>query len=130
MDFADITYTIPRPNIFSGVEPCLAVALACVPMMRPLLGRSVYTPDGSGRMPVKAPKQSTGSKPPGSDGFQQLKDESSQLWLRPMGPKYNVGVAVQDRESQESLARETRLEEQTPPGSGGISMKQEWAVRG
>ncbi|PYI00339.1 hypothetical protein BO78DRAFT_268904, partial [Aspergillus sclerotiicarbonarius CBS 121057] len=40
MNFADITYTLPRANIFSGIEPCLAVTLTSVPMMRPLLGRS------------------------------------------------------------------------------------------
>ncbi|KAJ5952347.1 uncharacterized protein N7479_010760 [Penicillium vulpinum] len=30
VDFADITYSIPRANIFSGLEPCLAVILASI----------------------------------------------------------------------------------------------------
>jgi hypothetical protein len=38
MDFADITYSLPRANIFSGLEPSLAVCLACIPLLRPLFG--------------------------------------------------------------------------------------------
>jgi hypothetical protein len=43
MDFSDITFTILKANIFSGIEPCLAVVLASVPMMRPIFRRSTGT---------------------------------------------------------------------------------------
>lgn len=38
MDYNDITYTLPLANIFSGLEPNLAVTLACIPLLAPLLG--------------------------------------------------------------------------------------------
>jgi hypothetical protein len=113
MDFTDITYTIPRANIFSGLEPCLAVVLASVPMMRPLLGRSVYTPNGTG---PKSSSPSAGPKPDPSasgDGFHRLDDNSSQLCLQPLGQKKIAGVGVREQDSlsggsEESLTLETR----------------------
>ncbi|PKX94234.1 putative integral membrane protein [Aspergillus novofumigatus IBT 16806] len=113
MDFTDITYTIPRANIFSGLEPCLAVILASVPMMRPLLGRSVYTPNGTG---PKSSAPSAGPKPDPSasgDGFHRLGDNSSQLCLQPLGQKKFAGVGVREQDSlsggsEESLTLETR----------------------
>ncbi|KAH1850236.1 hypothetical protein KXW75_006808, partial [Aspergillus fumigatus] len=112
MDFTDITYTIPRANIFSGLEPCLAVVLASVPMMRPLLGRSVYTPNGTG---PKSSAPSAGPKadaPAPGDGFQRLGDNSSQLCLQPLGQKkFGVGVPEEvslSGGSEESLTFETR----------------------
>ncbi|KAE8152832.1 hypothetical protein BDV25DRAFT_127699 [Aspergillus avenaceus] len=101
MDFNDITYTLPRANIFSGVEPCLAVVLASVPLMRPLLGRSIYTPDGT---PAKASNPSAGVKPASGDGFQQLGDNSSQLHLRPLETKNstgNISIGGMSRRSEE-----------------------------
>ncbi|KAL4863805.1 hypothetical protein BDV12DRAFT_206177 [Aspergillus spectabilis] len=138
MDFADITYTIPKANIFSGVEPCLAVILASVPMMRPLLGRTTTTPNATGRTPVKSLSKSGGKPNTGDDGFQPLDDDTSQLWLRPMGRKHYAGISVQqsglDRDSggsQETLDRvEGRTGRGYGNGNGGITVKQEWAVEG
>ncbi|KAL4880292.1 hypothetical protein BJY04DRAFT_219288 [Aspergillus karnatakaensis] len=144
MDFADITYTMPKANIFSGIEPCLAVILACIPMMRPLLGRTTTTPNATGRTPVKSLSKSAGKQNTGDDGFQPLDDDTSQLWLRPMGPKHYAGISVQqsglDGESngsQESLERmergvgratSQRRENGNLNLNGGITVKQEWAV--
>ncbi|KAI9036935.1 putative integral membrane protein [Aspergillus affinis] len=111
MDFNDITFTLPRANIFSGVEPCLAVILSSIPLMRPLLGRSTYTPEVTARRPTKSSAPS-GPKPADDGGFQPLQDNSSQLCLQPMGGKHHANVAVQNSTStgglsggsQESLA--------------------------
>ncbi|GIK02902.1 hypothetical protein Aspvir_006965 [Aspergillus viridinutans] len=113
MDFTDITYTITRANIFSGLEPCLAVILASIPLMRPLLGRSVYTPNGTG---PKSSSPSAGPKPDPSafgDGFHRPEDDSSQLCLQPLGQKKFAGVGVREQDSlcegsEESLTLETR----------------------
>ncbi|KAH1642612.1 hypothetical protein KXX39_007697 [Aspergillus fumigatus] len=120
MDFTDITYTIPRANIFSGLEPCLAVVLASVPMMRPLLGRSVYTPNGTG---PKSSAPSAGPKadaPAPGDGFQRLGDNSSQLCLQPLGQKkFGVGVPEEvslSGGSEESLTFETRRQRERALG--------------
>ncbi|KAL4783836.1 hypothetical protein BJX76DRAFT_368090 [Aspergillus varians] len=143
MNFADITYTIPRANIFSGMEPCLAVILASVPMMRPLLGRTNSTPNASDQTPrhSKSLPKSGGPKRAGTqeDEFQPLDDDTSQLWLRPLGPKHYAGISVRrdqdgafirdgdgdgDRDSERS--REDLVD--ASRGSGGITVKQEWAV--
>ncbi|KXG47544.1 uncharacterized protein PGRI_014140 [Penicillium griseofulvum] len=94
MNFADITYSIPRANIFSGLEPCLAVILASVPMMRPLLGRSTYTPEVTACPSDRSSSASKRSRSTDDSEFQPLKDDSSELCLRPVGPKHEVGVAV------------------------------------
>jgi hypothetical protein len=137
MDFTDITYSIPTANIFSGLEPCLAVILASVPMMRPLLRRSAYTPEVTARSSNKCPSPSGRSRSTGDGEFQPLQDDSSELCLRPIGPKHEVGVAVQNlaetreipRRSGESLeAGESRDVDQSEKRGLGISVKQEWAV--
>ncbi|KAL2812247.1 hypothetical protein BDW59DRAFT_178657 [Aspergillus cavernicola] len=160
MNFADITYTIPRANIFSGIEPCLAVILASIPMMRPLLGRTTTTPDASGRTPVKSKSKSksSSSKSSGQNGgrginhnhnhndhdndnddygfqFRPLDDDTSQLWLRPLGPvKHSAGISVQRRRGDEdgdslggSFSEELL---HRGYGDGRIRVQQEWAVEG
>ncbi|KAJ5479303.1 hypothetical protein N7530_004812 [Penicillium desertorum] len=137
MDFTDITYSIPTANIFSGLEPCLAVILASVPMMRPLLRRSAYTPEVTARSSNKCSSPSGRSRSTGDGEFQPLQDDSSELCLRPIGPKHEVGVAVQNlaetreipRRSGEPLeAGESRDVDQSEKRGLGISVKQEWAT--
>ncbi|KAL2813026.1 hypothetical protein BJX63DRAFT_443261 [Aspergillus granulosus] len=147
MDFADITYTIPQANIFSGIEPCLAVILASVPMMRPLLGRAGSTPDATGRTPVSSSMKKSGTGAKGSrtgtgdeDGFERLDDDTSQLWLRPMGGKHYAGISVRQHGhgedgvggsggSMESLENGPGAQrERSTSGGRGITVKQEWAV--
>lgn len=137
MDFADITYSIPLANIFSGLEPCLAVILASIPMMRPLMGRSKYTPEVTAHPSNKSSSPSGRSRSTGDSEFQPLQDDSSELCLRPVGPQHKVGVAVPNptkpreipRGSEDSLeAGESRDMDQMQNGGLGISVKQEWAV--
>ncbi|KAF1967291.1 hypothetical protein BU23DRAFT_559496 [Bimuria novae-zelandiae CBS 107.79] len=94
MDFADITYTLPKANIFSGLEPCIAVVLACIPLMRPLLGRSAETPYGSGKTPGNTGSKDSGAKSGGEDGFQRLDDDTSNLVLRPMGLQHRADASA------------------------------------
>lgn len=49
VDYSDITYSTPIPFIFSGLEPTLAVTLPCIPLLRPLLGQSKYSANGTAR---------------------------------------------------------------------------------
>lgn len=49
VDMTDITYTILMPILWSALEPCLAITLACIPLLRPLLGGK-YTPTGTARL--------------------------------------------------------------------------------
>ncbi|KAJ5660568.1 hypothetical protein N7507_007019 [Penicillium longicatenatum] len=103
MSFTDITYSLPRANIFSGVEPCLAVVTASIPLMRPLLGRSVYTPESSTR-----PSKLSGSFPraglTAGNGSQPMDDETSQLWMRPIGTNPEVDIEIQKSDSLGDLS--------------------------
>ncbi|KAJ5782859.1 hypothetical protein N7457_004633 [Penicillium paradoxum] len=139
MDFADLTYSIPLVNVFSGLEICLAVILSSVPLMRPLLTRSSRTPDPTAHTSSKSSPSSRRSKFTGDEEFQRLQDDSNDLALCPIGPKHEVGIAVhkfkpteeQHWGSGDSIAsgktRDVDLEENS--GWGTISVKQEWAVR-
>ncbi|KAI1340025.1 hypothetical protein F5Y15DRAFT_61891 [Xylariaceae sp. FL0016] len=49
VDFADVTYTISNAVLFSALEPCLAITLACVPVLRPLLPQR-YQPSESAKI--------------------------------------------------------------------------------
>ncbi|KAJ5477410.1 hypothetical protein N7539_007554 [Penicillium diatomitis] len=134
MDFADITYTIPRANIFSGVEPCLAVILASVPLMRPLLGRSAQNSEVTAAHTRKPSEPSAASTKRCENGFLQLEDNSSQLQLRPVGTKHRVGVLAQetDRTSEESMEMtqsSPRSQDCDTKRDHGISVKQEWDVQ-
>lgn len=39
IDYNDVTYTSTPAVLMSAVEPCLAVLLACIPLLRPLIAR-------------------------------------------------------------------------------------------
>lgn len=124
MDFNDITYSIPLANIFSGLEPSIAVVLACVPLLRPLFGRAKYSNTGTAHY-VENSGASKSAERPIQQGrhFEPLSDDSSQYRLRPLGNKFEVDVSASDR-----------LGVNGPPGSSdsdeghgrGITVKQEW----
>lgn len=38
VDMTDATFTIPLPILWSALEPCLGITLACIPLLRPLFG--------------------------------------------------------------------------------------------
>ncbi|KAG9195395.1 hypothetical protein G6011_00516 [Alternaria panax] len=121
MDFTDITFTILKANIFSCLEPCLAVVLACIPLMHPLLGRSAPTPYGSGKKSANTEPKSVSVKAVSGDGFERLDDDTSRLWLRPMERQHRVDTSdLQEimpedaREAyQESLDRKERNDDIT-----------------
>lgn len=83
MEIAAITFTIPRANVFNGIEPCLAVILASVPMTRLLLGRSAATPNQSSERPVKVVSKVKTPKMTDNE-FERLDDYNGNLQLRPM----------------------------------------------
>jgi hypothetical protein len=94
MDFADINFTIPNVNIFSGIEPCLAVVLASIPMMRPLLGRSAPTPYRADQKVTDTEIEAAGLKRVSDRGFERLDDDTSSMWLTPMGLRHYAGTSA------------------------------------
>lgn len=97
IDYSDITFNVPTSLIFSGLEPCLAVALACVPVLRPLLGKfggSTVRSTGLSSGKLGSNKFSSSK----NKDFEQLNDDSSsQCQLRPLGPKHVAEARAQQR---------------------------------
>ncbi|KAH7131010.1 integral membrane protein [Dactylonectria macrodidyma] len=82
LKFADMTHSGLIATIFSGLEPSVALALSCVPYLRPYFGgtfrspKNTYNSDGV----IRSNKASNNSRP-----FEELNDDaSSEVQLRPI----------------------------------------------
>lgn len=91
----DVTYTILMPIMWSALEPCLAITLACIPLLRPLLGGR-YTPTGTAKLgpPTMKSRAVTQKR---SRRFNLLEDEvcitalaDGGSRLRPESVRYDV----------------------------------------
>jgi hypothetical protein len=117
LDFADMTYSGVLATILSGLEPAVAIALACIPLLRPLYksrssghGASQYTEDNTGL--TKKGRKSC---------FDTLNDNSSEIQLQPVKPDHQVKVsAMSDGRSERSLSM---------VDPGGITIDRKWEVR-
>lgn len=122
MDFADITYSIPSANIFSGLEPSVAVILACIPLLRPLLGRHKGSTDGPSRYGASStPSQALELKSKDARHFEPLSDDSSQYRLRPVGPKHLADVRTTTPTGRGSSDFEDE-------DANGITVSKRWKV--
>ena len=95
-----MTYTGVPATIFTGIEPAVALSLACIPFLRPLVKGKAFRTTG-----VDSPyasrtlgSRTLGSKAP-SNGtnrpFKELSDDSSEVQLQPLGGdslKYEADV--------------------------------------
>ncbi|KAI1393144.1 uncharacterized protein F4822DRAFT_1553 [Hypoxylon trugodes] len=120
IDFYDVTYTISRTILFSALEPCVAVILACVITLRPLFGGQ-YLPDGTATFSPRA-IEAMSRRNPSSRHFKQLNDES-ETRLRPEEVRYQTYIT----KSPEPFAGLGSMGEGLEMGS--ISIKHEWTVQ-
>lgn len=60
IDYSDITYNITDALIFGALEPSVGVTLACLPLLRPLLGRSKYSDNGTVQLKDSSESPSNG----------------------------------------------------------------------
>jgi hypothetical protein len=127
LDFMDMTYTGVLATILSGLEPSVAIALACIPLMRPLFGRK--DPSGKGSAYEYSNKSSGiytkevrgAVRDPNS--FTEIvddNDDSSEVHLQPIKPCQNTSVTTEPIDRRESI---TAL-----PGQA-ISVQKKWEVR-
>jgi hypothetical protein len=112
VDTTDITYTVAMPIMWSALEPCIGITLACVPLLRPLFGGR-YTPTGTARFGAssksfKNTKSIHTLSKSGSRRFEKFHDDYSitQLGsvadLRPEPLQYNANVKTKDGRQIES----------------------------
>jgi hypothetical protein len=129
LDYNDITHNIPHALIFGALEPSVGIILSCLPLLRPLLGRSKYSSDGtagysgSHDLPSNPVRSGNALK---SNGFAELDDDSSQYRLRPLGPKHTVAVGNKATDRSSDLSDEQSLNNEED--RSGIVVKQHWSV--
>lgn len=79
IDFTDITYSSAEAYVWSAVEPGLAITLACVPLLRPLLGgKHSKTGTALNTMP-KSMISGTSNR---SKAFRRIQEDSSEYQLQ------------------------------------------------
>ncbi|KAF9880814.1 integral membrane protein [Colletotrichum karsti] len=78
LKYTDVTFGIPNALIFSALEPGVGITLACIPFLRPLLGRSNYSPKGTARYYTTVESSdNTGRRVSGRNGLALVGDDSS-----------------------------------------------------
>lgn len=92
VDQSDITYTVAWAVVFSALECSVAVSLSCIPLLRPLLGRTKYSKNGTAivQSTCKSGRRSINGKI--KDALQQIDDDSSEIELRPHGSIHQAGI--------------------------------------
>lgn len=114
-----MTYSGVVATILSGLEPSVALALACVPFLRPYFGRgfgelkSSYNA-GNGSKSLKENRSGD------SRTFQELRDDASDVQLRPM----NDGVQDTHVSAKGTSNRITGSNDQTH-----ITVQKQWEVK-
>lgn len=138
VDYSDLTFNVPKALILSSLEPSLGVTLACIPLLRPLLGRSKYSETGTARYNVSGDTGTSGRNGGLSGGggqnkgFAVLDDDSSQHQLRPLGGKNKTDISHGNPSSRTSSDGDDGTYEghhvRGRGGSKGITVKQTWLV--
>jgi hypothetical protein len=118
-----MTYTGVLATIFTGIEPAVALSLACVPFLRPLIRSRNNASTGSDSQYARSSKGiSKGSS--GSRGaFKALDDDSSEIQLQPLGSdslKYEAEVSPGGRGEEPPVA--------STESAGAIFVKKDWDV--
>ncbi|KAI2602567.1 hypothetical protein GGR54DRAFT_644910 [Hypoxylon sp. NC1633] len=121
IDFDDITWTIPHTVLFSALEPCVAVTLACVIILRPLFGGQ-HSPEGTATF--NSATVDALSRRQSNRRFKQLNDDSSETRLRPeeVGYKASIANSPEPFKGFGSMG-DLNLE------MGSIAIRHEWTVK-
>lgn len=120
---SDVTFTILMPIMWSALEPCLAITLACIPLLRPLMGGR-YTPTGTAKLGPPTMKSRAGTQKR-SRRFNLLEDEVCITKSADEGPQLrpeSIRYDVISRHSHNDVNTDTDVE------LGAISVKKDWRV--
>lgn len=123
IELADFSGTGAIGVMFSALEPCLLITAACVPLLRPILGRK-YSSTGTARVSNDTSSNSIGSGL--RSGFLKLKDTSSLKRLRPDVVRYDATVVSKDATSEQN-GEDTRMANGTELSA--IRVKKDWTVQ-
>lgn len=127
LTYADITYSVPVPLIWSMLEPTLGITLACLPVIRPLFLRGTgSTRNQSGSYP------SSGSRFDGRN-FQNI-DQQQLYPLKGAKRETVIRHTSQEEESLDVSSLQSDEAKQLPDSStahldSGITVRQEFRMK-
>lgn len=101
MDYLDITYSGVPFILMSVVEPSLAVTLACVPLLRPLLGNHATRYSASGtreHVASLSPVVLSGSNSTAAPSTRRKRGRSSVLTVPPQVLQYHYEMGLCSKE--------------------------------
>lgn len=121
-----MTYEGVLATVLSGLEPAVAIVLACVPLMRPLFGKSRHSIDtgyqySSGKQITFTLKKNKSHGLDPTATFSELADgtnNSSQIELRPVEGIQRVCISSDEERKQEKKI-----------SPRAISVERKWEVR-
>lgn len=122
LDFTDMTWSGLLATLFSGLEPSVAISLACVPFLRPLFGTNeatppptkYYLPDGSNQF-------SKGNRSGNDRPFEEL-DDASDIQLQPVKGESDFTILT-------NIDNEDKDEQDSSNQSNGIRVYTKWEVK-
>lgn len=120
-----MTYTGVLATILSGLEPAVAIVLACIPLLRPLYKSRRSDDDtsyyhGSGKTSGLSSSAKKGSVAQ-EHTLSALDSNSSEIQLRPVKPEHDVQVsAAPDGQDEAHFTLKDR---------SGITVDTRWEVR-
>lgn len=122
LEFADMPYSGLLATVFSGLEPAVAITLACIPFLRPVL-RGESAIEQSSHYEVSHGSHATSRKATrvnDSRAFEELNDNSSEIQLRPIKGEQDVRVSASPASNEENIK---------PNDSRFITIQKKWEVR-
>jgi hypothetical protein len=126
-----MTHTGVLATILSGLEPAVAIVLACIPLMRPLFGkkdpctnRSTYDYNSNKSSDIYSKKdcRSAGRDTLTFTELMDDNDDSSEVHLQPMKGVQEVSVTT------EPVVQSRRESVHVLPGQA-ITVERQWEVR-
>lgn len=113
LEFADMTHSGVLATILSGLEPAVAIALSCIPLLRPLVARrnasrsrAEYIYNNSSVSPYSSKRKGRTTKKDGLSIFTDIdNDNSSEVHLQPIAHAHSTDVvdAARQQERRKSM---------------------------
>ncbi|KAK1834593.1 hypothetical protein QBC39DRAFT_252092 [Podospora conica] len=119
LHFEDMTYTGVLATVLTGMEPSIALSLACIPFLRPLVRGAL----GSSAADSRYASHALGSKNlGGSRPFKEMSDDASEVQLQPMGSD------TASKYEAEATRETPQAHKQSFGSSGAILVSKGWTV--
>lgn len=124
LEFTDMPYSGLLATVLSGVEPTVAIILACVPFLRPLFsGKPSIKPSSHYDLSEETHGVFSNKGGGSSQGrpFEELDDDSSEIQLRPLNVDMDVQVSAYATKHKSNIHAQM-------PKSKAITVSTQWEV--